>query len=221
MEEFDRSIKTRENVPTIIQESPSEEVEGEGQNAAEMTSAQIRSKKWRSSVFNSLDISGDDLEQAYDGQQGSRGFFFVCVCVCVCVWCVCVCACVLCDKYIVLLIYADIIFSNSIEHSHEHLSFSLIEVTPTTPDILFLVFHGGSIYDSLSGQFSAESNLCSLDFSTFRSNVETITELHFSSAIGRVAMHLVPCRDFCKDALQLLSQVGLQAVLWRNDDPLP
>jgi len=50
-----------------------------------------------------------------------------------------------------------------------------------------------------------------LDFSTFKSNVETITELHFSSAIGRVALHLVPCRDICKDALQLLSQVSPQA----------
>jgi len=66
-EEFDRGVKTCENVPTIIQEKPSGETEGEGQSATKETSAQSRSKKWQSSVFSSLDISGDDLEQAYDG----------------------------------------------------------------------------------------------------------------------------------------------------------
>ncbi len=79
------------------------------------------------------------------------------------------------------------------------------ESVPTSPDILFLVLHGGSVYDSLSSHTSMGSNL---DFSTFQQNVETITELHFSSAIGRVAMRMMSFKDICKDALQLLSQVS-------------
>ena len=46
-----------------------------------------------------------------------------------------------------------------------------------------------------------------LDFSTLQTNMKTITELHFHSAIGRIAMRMVPCKNICNLALQTLCEV--------------
>lgn len=46
-----------------------------------------------------------------------------------------------------------------------------------------------------------------LDFSTLQTNMKRITEQHFRSAIGRIAMRMVPCKNVCNIAFQVLCQV--------------
>ena len=71
-----------------------------------------------------------------------------------------------------------------------------------TVDILFLVFHGGSALDARKDQIGK-----AIDFQTLSDNMRSIIELHFHSALGRVALRMVPCVNVCSDALQMLSEV--------------
>ena len=48
----------------------------------------------------------------------------------------------------------------------------------------------------------------SLDFSTLQNNLKTITDLHFRSAIGRIAMRMVPCKNICNVAFRKICDVG-------------
>lgn len=75
-------------------------------------------------------------------------------------------------------------------------------VKPSSADILFLVFHGGSALDSRKDTISKD-----IDFQTLHDNFTNLLGLHFPSAVGRVALRIVPCVDVCCQALELLSQV--------------
>jgi len=74
----------------------------------------------------------------------------------------------------------------------------------STADILFLVFHGGSALDARKDQIGKD-----IDFQTISSSFKSIIGLHFPSAIGRVALRMVPCVNVCSEAIQLLCQVGV------------
>lgn len=52
-----------------------------------------------------------------------------------------------------------------------------------------------------------------LDFSTLQTNIKIITELHFKSAIGRIAVRMVPCKNVCNIAFKVLCQVGVACVV--------
>ena len=75
--------------------------------------------------------------------------------------------------------------------------------TEGTPiDFLFLILHGGSIMDPISDRVGK-----TLDFSTLQTNMKTVTELHYRSAIGRIAMRMVPCKNICNKAVKMLCEV--------------
>ena len=71
-----------------------------------------------------------------------------------------------------------------------------------TVDILFLVFHGGS---TLVSQLDKVNK--TLDFQALQKHLRNVTELHYHSAIGRVALRLVPCPSICNSAHKTLCQV--------------
>lgn len=71
-----------------------------------------------------------------------------------------------------------------------------------TVDFLFLVFHGGS---TLVSQLDKVNK--TLDFQTLKSHLSNVTELHYHSAVGRVALRLVPCPSICNSAHKTLCQV--------------
>ncbi len=60
-EDLLEGVKANTEIPAIIQEVVDADLSSKSETA------HSRSQKWRSSVFTSLDISGDDLEQAYNG----------------------------------------------------------------------------------------------------------------------------------------------------------
>lgn len=71
-------------------------------------------------------------------------------------------------------------------------------------DILFLVFHGGSALDGRKDQIGK-----AIDFQTLSENIHSVIGLHFHSALGRVALRMVPCVNVCCEALKLLCEVCL------------
>ena len=79
-----------------------------------------------------------------------------------------------------------------------------ISLKGTSIDFLFLVFHGGSIMDPISDRVGK-----TLDFSSLQNNLKTITDLHFRSAIGRIAMRMVPCKNICNIAFRKICDVSL------------
>lgn len=62
-------MKEKKELPCILQEVTA----GDEEEGLKMETAQSRAQKWRSSVFSSLDISGDSLDQAYHGEGKKHG----------------------------------------------------------------------------------------------------------------------------------------------------
>ena len=153
----------------------------------------------------SLDYSAEDMGTPY--MQG------VCVCVCVCM---CLCVTVWKDSgkresFCSVPVPLEGYFLSLHILSLPLLCLGLPSLTPSpdqsvksspTADVLFLVFHGGSALDARKDQIGKD-----IDFQTLSSNFQSITELHFPSAVGRVALRIVPCMNVCSQALELLTQV--------------
>lgn len=71
-----------------------------------------------------------------------------------------------------------------------------------TIDFLFLIFHGGS---TLVSQMDKVNK--TIDFKTLQNHFHDVTDLHYHSAIRRVALRLVPCPSVCNTAHKTLCQV--------------
>ena len=69
-------------------------------------------------------------------------------------------------------------------------------------DILFLVVQGGAALQPDPGPGQT------IDYHTLRSNLATVAELHFRSAVGRWAVRQVPCPNLTTAAYQTLCEVS-------------
>ncbi|XP_066509617.1 membrane-associated phosphatidylinositol transfer protein 2-like isoform X5 [Hoplias malabaricus] len=70
--------------------------------------------------------------------------------------------------------------------------------------VLILVLHGGNILDTGCGEQSSKQG----DVNTITSAFDTVMRVHYPSAMGRIAIRLVPCPAVCADAFSLVSNLS-------------
>ncbi|KAJ3606018.1 hypothetical protein NHX12_028061 [Muraenolepis orangiensis] len=70
--------------------------------------------------------------------------------------------------------------------------------------VLILVLHGGNILDSGSGDQISKLG----DMNTLGGAFETVTRVHYPSALGHIAIRLVPCPAVCAEAFSLVSNLS-------------
>lgn len=73
---------------------------------------------------------------------------------------------------------------------------------PSKIHVLLLVLHGGTILDTGAGDPSSKQG----DANTIASVFDTVMRAHYPSALGRLAIRLVPCPPICSDAFALVSK---------------
>uniref|UniRef100_A0A8C5FC83 DDHD domain-containing protein n=1 Tax=Gadus morhua TaxID=8049 RepID=A0A8C5FC83_GADMO len=105
----------------------------------------------------------------------------VCGCICVCVS-VCVCACMC-----VCVCVQDCSSQQGLQPSNIH--------------VLILVLHGGNILDTGGGEASSKQ----ADVNTLSGAFEGVMRVHYPTALGRIALRLVPCPAVCAEAFSLVS----------------
>ncbi|XP_029024534.1 membrane-associated phosphatidylinositol transfer protein 2-like isoform X1 [Betta splendens] len=69
---------------------------------------------------------------------------------------------------------------------------------------LVLVLHGGNILDTGSGEQSSKQ----ADVNTLSGAFETVMRVHYPTALGRIAIRMVPCPAVCVDAFSLVSNLS-------------
>ncbi|XP_047553552.1 membrane-associated phosphatidylinositol transfer protein 2 isoform X6 [Lutra lutra] len=70
--------------------------------------------------------------------------------------------------------------------------------------VLLLVLHGGTILDTGAGDPSSKQG----DANTIATVFDTVMRVHYPSALGRLAIRLVPCPPICSDAFALVSNLS-------------
>uniref|UniRef100_A0A7N6A1H8 DDHD domain-containing protein n=1 Tax=Anabas testudineus TaxID=64144 RepID=A0A7N6A1H8_ANATE len=75
---------------------------------------------------------------------------------------------------------------------------------PSKIHVLVLVLHGGNILDTGSG----EQNSKQADVNTLNGAFETVMRVHYPTALGRIAIRMVPCPAVCVDAFSLVSNLS-------------
>ncbi|XP_047426001.1 membrane-associated phosphatidylinositol transfer protein 2-like isoform X7 [Mugil cephalus] len=75
---------------------------------------------------------------------------------------------------------------------------------PSKIHVLVLVLHGGNILDTGSG----EQNNKQGDVNTLTGAFETVMRVHYPTALGRIAIRMVPCPAVCVDAFSLVSNLS-------------
>uniref|UniRef100_A0A8B9RFR0 Phosphatidylinositol transfer protein membrane associated 2 n=1 Tax=Astyanax mexicanus TaxID=7994 RepID=A0A8B9RFR0_ASTMX len=70
--------------------------------------------------------------------------------------------------------------------------------------VLILVLHGGNILDTGCGEQSSKQG----DVNTITSAFDTVMHVHYPSALGHVAIRLVPCPPICAEAFSLVSNLS-------------
>ncbi|KAM4635820.1 membrane-associated phosphatidylinositol transfer protein 2 isoform 2-T2 [Polymixia lowei] len=70
--------------------------------------------------------------------------------------------------------------------------------------VLVLVLHGGNILDTGSGEQNSKQG----DVNTLSVAFETVMRVHYPTALGRIAIRLVPCPAVCADAFSLVSNLS-------------
>lgn len=94
--------------------------------------------------------------------------------------------------------------------SVEHLNIIEDEVSPPLAmppskiHVLLLVLHGGTILDTGAGDPSSKQG----DTNTIATVFDTVMRVHYPSALGRLAIRLVPCPPVCSDAFALVSNLS-------------
>ncbi|XP_036132466.1 membrane-associated phosphatidylinositol transfer protein 2 isoform X1 [Molossus molossus] len=94
--------------------------------------------------------------------------------------------------------------------SVEHLNIIEDEVSPplamppSKTHVLLLVLHGGTILDTGAGDPSSKQG----DANTMATVFDTVMRVHYPSALGRLAIRLVPCPPVCSDAFALVSNLS-------------
>nr|XP_020015043.1 membrane-associated phosphatidylinositol transfer protein 2 isoform X8 [Castor canadensis] len=79
-----------------------------------------------------------------------------------------------------------------------------LAVPPSKVHVLLLVLHGGTILDAGAGDPSAKQG----DTNTIASVFDTVMRVHYPSALGHLALRLVPCPPICADAFALVSNLS-------------
>ncbi|XP_042564286.1 membrane-associated phosphatidylinositol transfer protein 2-like isoform X5 [Clupea harengus] len=70
--------------------------------------------------------------------------------------------------------------------------------------VLVLVLHGGNILDSGGGEPSSKQG----DVNTLTSAFDSVMRVHYPSALGHIAIRLVPCPAICAEAFSLVSNLS-------------
>uniref|UniRef100_A0A3Q2WQE5 Phosphatidylinositol transfer protein membrane associated 2 n=1 Tax=Haplochromis burtoni TaxID=8153 RepID=A0A3Q2WQE5_HAPBU len=77
-------------------------------------------------------------------------------------------------------------------------------VQPSKIHVLILVLHGGNILDTGSGEQSSKQG----DVNTLSGAFEAVMRVHYPSALGRIAIRMVPCPAVCVEAFSLVSNLS-------------
>ncbi|XP_058137278.1 membrane-associated phosphatidylinositol transfer protein 2 isoform X2 [Dasypus novemcinctus] len=80
----------------------------------------------------------------------------------------------------------------------------LLAAPPSKPHVLLLLLHGGTILDTGAAEPSAKQG----DANTIATVFDTVMRVHYPSALGRLAIRLVPCPPVCSDAFALVSNLS-------------
>ncbi|KAL4822633.1 hypothetical protein H8958_009153 [Nasalis larvatus] len=75
---------------------------------------------------------------------------------------------------------------------------------PSKIHMLLLVLHGGTILDTGAGDPSSKK----ADANTIANVFDAVMRVHYPSALGRLAIRLVPCPPVCSDAFALVSNLS-------------
>uniref|UniRef100_A0A673VGV4 Phosphatidylinositol transfer protein membrane associated 2 n=1 Tax=Suricata suricatta TaxID=37032 RepID=A0A673VGV4_SURSU len=70
--------------------------------------------------------------------------------------------------------------------------------------VLLLLLHGGTILDTGTGDASSKQG----DANTIATVFDTVMRVHYPSALGHLAIRLVPCPPVCSDAFALVSNLS-------------
>ena len=73
---------------------------------------------------------------------------------------------------------------------------------PSKIHVLLLLLHGGTILDTGAGDPSSKQG----DANTIATVFDTVMRVHYPSALGHLAIRLVPCPPICSDAFALVSE---------------
>ncbi|KAK1328598.1 hypothetical protein QTO34_012171 [Cnephaeus nilssonii] len=79
-----------------------------------------------------------------------------------------------------------------------------LAMPPSKIHVLLLVLHGGTILDTGAGDPSSKQG----DTNTIATVFDTVMRVHYPSALGRLAIRLVPCPPVCSDAFALVSNLS-------------
>ncbi|XP_052511128.1 membrane-associated phosphatidylinositol transfer protein 2 isoform X3 [Budorcas taxicolor] len=74
---------------------------------------------------------------------------------------------------------------------------------PSKIHVLLLLLHGGTILDTGAGDPSSKQG----DANTISTVFDTVMRVHYPSALGHLAIRLVPCPPICSDAFALVSDL--------------
>uniref|UniRef100_A0A8C5A8D7 DDHD domain-containing protein n=1 Tax=Gadus morhua TaxID=8049 RepID=A0A8C5A8D7_GADMO len=75
---------------------------------------------------------------------------------------------------------------------------------PSNIHVLILVLHGGNILDTGGGEASSKQ----ADVNTLSGAFEGVMRVHYPTALGRIALRLVPCPAVCAEAFSLVSNLS-------------
>lgn len=75
---------------------------------------------------------------------------------------------------------------------------------PSKIHVLILVLHGGNILDTGGG----DQNSKQCDVNTIGGAFDAVMRVHYPAALGRIAIHLVPCPAVCAEAFSLVSNLS-------------
>ncbi|XP_059910817.1 membrane-associated phosphatidylinositol transfer protein 2-like isoform X3 [Gadus macrocephalus] len=75
---------------------------------------------------------------------------------------------------------------------------------PSNIHVLILVLHGGNILDTGGGEASSKQ----ADVNTLSGAFEGVMRVHYPTALGRIALRLVPCPAICAEAFSLVSNLS-------------
>uniref|UniRef100_A0A8C8JNG0 DDHD domain-containing protein n=1 Tax=Oncorhynchus tshawytscha TaxID=74940 RepID=A0A8C8JNG0_ONCTS len=79
-----------------------------------------------------------------------------------------------------------------------------MERSPSKIHVLILVLHGGNILDTGGGDQTSKQG----DVNTISTAFDTVMRLHYPTALGRIAIRLVPCPAICAEAFSLVSNLS-------------
>ncbi|XP_049625146.1 membrane-associated phosphatidylinositol transfer protein 2 isoform X3 [Suncus etruscus] len=96
-----------------------------------------------------------------------------------------------------------------------------LAVAPSKIHVLLLLLHGGTLLDRGAGDPSSKQG----DANTIATVFDSVVRVHYPSALGRLAIRLVPCPPVCSDAFALISNLSPyshdEGCLSSNQDHIP